>query len=151
MKARRARESQEQTTLRLSQVVQGSALTQSSQSQEGRVTCWAGRAAYRASLRSRLKNAERSRMNAQAAATAFASRASETHHLCNERNAAATAKSRAIETLDRRRVRQSRDAVATASARAAERPLRRFVRNSTNAATTARSRAAETFDRKRAR
>ncbi|CAE1169612.1 unnamed protein product [Acanthosepion pharaonis] len=59
-------------------------------------------------------------MNAQDAATASASRASETHHqrlLFNVRNAAATAKSRDIETLDRRRASQSRDAAATARQR----------------------------------
>ncbi|CAE1246946.1 unnamed protein product [Acanthosepion pharaonis] len=116
--------------MRLSQVAQRSPLSQASQSQEERATCLAGKAAYRALLRSRLKNAQRSRMNAQAAVTASASRAYETHHrslLRNVRNAVATAKSKAIETFDRRRARQSRDAAATATARAAETLLRRGI------------------------
>ncbi|CAE1268681.1 unnamed protein product [Acanthosepion pharaonis] len=139
--------------MRLSQVAQGSALTQALQSQEEDATCLARKAAERTSLRSRFKNEQRLSMNAQAAVTASASRASEIHHqrlLPNVRNAAATAKSRAIETLNRKPSRQSRDAAAT-SIRAAETLLRRSVRNATNAATTARSRTAETFDRRLAR
>ncbi|CAE1309266.1 unnamed protein product [Acanthosepion pharaonis] len=83
-----------------------------------------------------------SRINTQAASTASASRASETHHqrlVRNVRNAAATATSRAIETLDRRRAHQSRDAAATESARAAVTQLRRSCRNARNTATTAMS------------
>ncbi|CAE1169299.1 unnamed protein product [Acanthosepion pharaonis] len=111
-----------------------------SQSQEERANCLARKAAYRASLRSRLKNAQRSRMKTQAAAIASASRTSETHHqrlLRNVRNAAATAKSKAIETLGRRRARQSRDAAATVCSRAAETPLRWCVRNARNTTITA--------------
>lgn len=106
----------------------------------------AGKAAYRASLRSRFKNTQRSIMNAQAAATTSAFPASETHHqrlLRNVRNAAATAKSRAIETLDHRRARQSRDAAATARSRESETELQRATRKSRNAAATSAARNSE--------
>ncbi|CAE1278622.1 unnamed protein product [Acanthosepion pharaonis] len=123
-KARRAGESQEKIRMQLSQVTQRSTLTQASQSQEERAICLVGKAAYRASLQSSFKNAQRSRINAQAAATASASRASETHHqklLRNVRNAAVTAKPRALGLLRHRSVEGSRDtcpyaAIATAGA-----------------------------------
>ncbi|CAE1174715.1 unnamed protein product [Acanthosepion pharaonis] len=73
-------------------------------------------------------------MNAQSAATASASRASETHHQMRLRN----------------RHCQSRDAAETATARAAETTLRRSVRYAMNATNTAWSKAALTFDRRRA-
>ncbi|CAE1325321.1 unnamed protein product [Acanthosepion pharaonis] len=103
-------------------VAQRSALTQASQSQEERVTCLTGKAAY-SHHQSLLRNV---------------------------RNAAATAKSSAIETIDHRRASQKRDATATASARVAETPLCRSVRNARNTATTAKSRAVETPARRRA-
>ncbi|CAE1251139.1 unnamed protein product [Acanthosepion pharaonis] len=144
--------------------------SQVSQSQEERANCLAGKATYRASLRSRLKNAQRSRMSkgifAQPStqgyrplclltATAVCAKSAEVTPLRrsvhNDTNAATTARSRTVETFNRRRVRQSNDATATASARSAETLLRRTVRNARNAVTNARSRAAETFVRWRAR
>ncbi|CAE1275384.1 unnamed protein product [Acanthosepion pharaonis] len=92
-------------------------------------------------------------MNEQAAPTASASRASETHHqrlLRNLRKSAATSEIKGNSDTFRRRARESSDAAATANTRAAETPLGSAVRNARNTVTTARSKAAETFERRRA-
>ncbi|CAE1281800.1 unnamed protein product [Acanthosepion pharaonis] len=150
MRARRARESQEQTTMRLSQVAQLSALTQASQSQE-RVTCLAGKAAFVAikaqdcttgNRDTFLRRASKSR-DAAATATARTAETKLRRSVRNARNAATTARSKAAETFYRRRARQFRDAGATARSRESETELQRATRNARNSAATSAARNSE--------
>ncbi|CAE1151043.1 unnamed protein product [Acanthosepion pharaonis] len=125
--------------MRLSQVAQCSLLTQASQSQGGSATCLAGKATYRASLRSRLKNAHR------AIETLDRRRARQS------RDAAATARSRESETVLQQATYNARNATATSVARNSKGPKTRANRFSRDATNIAAVRLSQTSQARRIR